>query len=91
MTGVGLLAGGVEVGLLTLALKEAIDDDKVVKDVMYGSLGVSAIGAAFTIAGRGKIKKAVSLYNESIEVKKSRTSELKIGPAGNGLGLAFTF
>ncbi|MDR0542287.1 MAG: tetratricopeptide repeat protein [Dysgonamonadaceae bacterium] len=58
---------------------------------MVGGLGLTLVSWPIYSVGKSKIKKAVSLYNESLDKERANLSEIKVGFTGNGIGLAFTF
>ncbi|MDR1876139.1 MAG: tetratricopeptide repeat protein [Flavobacteriaceae bacterium] len=80
----GIGAGSFLLGLCTASSSS----ESAVVLVGIGAVGLVS-GLIMYITGLSKEENAGKLYNE--EVKKSRTSELKIGSTGNGFGLAFTF
>jgi hypothetical protein len=93
------LGGALGLCLCAVALGDSSDESIDSKmwpfylstGVMFGGCGLYLASLPITSRGKNKIKKAVSIYNESLEKERANLSKIKVGFTGNGVGLAFTF
>ncbi|GHV58270.1 hypothetical protein FACS1894182_09760 [Bacteroidia bacterium] len=86
--------GGGLGGLIALSHpknEQEQNQKKIATSVMIVGAGVCTVSIPLLVSGNKKIKKAVSLYNESLETERAFLSAVKVGFTGNGIGLAFTF
>ena len=88
--GIALFAGGLGGLLLGGALLGTMDPD-IVGIVISASCVAMFAGIPVGSIGMHKVKKATSLYNESLGRGRRGLSEVKVGLTGNGVGLAIAF